>query len=260
MMPSPPPSSNHTSSAQPGLSPMVLWTETLKMLRRICGDQWSDVNSHDLGNTIQEPLNFAPTELAHCKNRTSVDLPASARPDWQSVAAEMLQDDPVMRDERIATAKTARVEDQASHQVPLNAPAIQQVGLGGDTTSQMDTQVNLMGRSQIGVKYTLGEVDTDSSMALKACTKRTWPLLPWWKCCEPPVQTSSRSPPIRFVKTSASVLCRLGIGNLCNGRDALVACPQPLAPPFFLQLHHVQSHHEKPPGAALPLRAQRNPQ
>jgi hypothetical protein len=97
----PPTSITLDPNPHPALSYAGLRAEALELLGRLCGDQWSDFNSHDPGITILEQLCFALTELAYRVNFPIEDLLASAGPDWQPEPAEILVGDPVTRDDLI---------------------------------------------------------------------------------------------------------------------------------------------------------------
>jgi len=92
------------------LSYAGLRSEALELLGRLCGDQWSDFNSHDPGITILEQLCFALTELAYRSQWSIEDLLASAGPDWQPAAQEILSGDPVTRDDLIALVRALGCE------------------------------------------------------------------------------------------------------------------------------------------------------
>jgi hypothetical protein len=77
----------------------------LELLGRLCGDQWSDFNSHDPGITILEQLCYALTELAWRCQWPIADLLAGAAGDWQPAAAAILGGDPVTRDDLLAPAR-----------------------------------------------------------------------------------------------------------------------------------------------------------
>ena len=108
----------------PALSYAGLRAEALELLGRLCGDQWSDFNSHDPGITILEQLCFALTELAYRSQWSIEDLIASAGPDWQPAAEEILSGDPVTRDDLIALVRAlgceaVRVEALDQPDLPL---------------------------------------------------------------------------------------------------------------------------------------------
>jgi hypothetical protein len=108
----------------PALSYAGLRAEALELLGRLCGDQWSDFNSHDPGITILEQLCFALTELAYRSQWSIEDLLASAGPDWQPAAQEILGGDPVTRDDLIALVRAlgceaVRVEALDQPDLPL---------------------------------------------------------------------------------------------------------------------------------------------
>ena len=108
----------------PALSYAGLRAEALELLGRLCGDQWSDFNSHDPGITILEQLCFALTELAYRSQWSIEDLLASAGPDWQPAAQEILCGDPVTRDDLIALVRAlgceaVRVEALDQPDLPL---------------------------------------------------------------------------------------------------------------------------------------------
>jgi len=108
----------------PALSYAVLRSEALELLGRLCGDQWSDFNSHDPGITILEQLCFALTELAYRSQWSIEDLLASAGPDWQPAAREILSGDPVTREDLIALVRAlgceaVRVEALDQPDLPL---------------------------------------------------------------------------------------------------------------------------------------------
>jgi len=108
----------------PALSYAWLRAEALELLGRLCGDQWSDFNSHDPGITILEQLCFALTELAYRSQWSIEDLIASAGPDWQPAAEEILGGDPVTRDDLIALVRAlgceaVRVEALDQADLPL---------------------------------------------------------------------------------------------------------------------------------------------
>ncbi|MFN7899693.1 MAG: hypothetical protein ACK5N0_08530, partial [Synechococcaceae cyanobacterium] len=96
------PSITPDPSPHPALSYSGLWAEALELLGRLCGDQWSDFNSHDPGITILEQLCFALTELAYRSQWPIADLIASAGPDWQPEAEAILHGDPVTQADLIA--------------------------------------------------------------------------------------------------------------------------------------------------------------
>ncbi len=106
----PPPSITLDPSPHPALSYAQLRAEALELLGRLCGDQWSDFNTHDPGITILEQLCFALTELAYRSQWPIEDLIASAGPDWQPEAGEILQGDPVTRDDLIALVRSLGCE------------------------------------------------------------------------------------------------------------------------------------------------------
>jgi hypothetical protein len=108
----------------PALSYAGLRAEDLELLGRLCGDQWSDFNSHDPGITILEQLCFALTELAYRSQWSIEDLLASAGPDWQPAAQEILGGDPVTRDDlsalvRALGCEAVRVEALDQPDLPL---------------------------------------------------------------------------------------------------------------------------------------------
>jgi hypothetical protein len=108
----------------PALSYAGLRAEALELLGRLCGDQWNDFNSHDPGITILEQLCFALTELAYRSQWSIEDLLASAGPDWQPAAQEVLSGDPVTRDDLIALVRAlgceaVRVEALDQPDLPL---------------------------------------------------------------------------------------------------------------------------------------------
>jgi hypothetical protein len=108
----------------PALSYAGLRAEALELLGRLCGDQWSDFNSHDPGITILEQLCFALIELAYRSQWSIEDLLASAGPDWQPDAQEILSGDPVTRDDLIALVRAlgceaVRVEALDQPDLPL---------------------------------------------------------------------------------------------------------------------------------------------
>jgi hypothetical protein len=107
---SPPPSITLDPNPHPALSYIGLRAEALELLGRLCGDQWSDFNSHDPGITILEQLCFALTELAYRSQWSIEDLLASAGPDWQPAALEILGGDPVTRDDLIALVRALGCE------------------------------------------------------------------------------------------------------------------------------------------------------
>ncbi|MEB3167584.1 MAG: hypothetical protein VKK97_02515, partial [Synechococcaceae cyanobacterium] len=98
-MPTPPPSITLDPAPHPALSYAGLRAEALELLGRLCGDQWSDFNTHDPGITILEQLCYALTELAYRSQWSIEDLLASADADWQPAAAEILSGDPVTIDD-----------------------------------------------------------------------------------------------------------------------------------------------------------------
>lgn len=101
-MPTPPPSITLEPAPHPALNYAGLRAEALELLGGLCGDQWSDFNSHDPGITILEQLCFALTELAYRGQWPITDLLASAGPDWQPTAEAILSGDPVTRDDVLA--------------------------------------------------------------------------------------------------------------------------------------------------------------
>ncbi|MFN7870578.1 MAG: hypothetical protein ACK5QQ_00055, partial [Cyanobacteriota bacterium] len=105
-----PPSITLDPNPHPALSYAGLRAEALELLGRLCGDQWSDFNSHDPGITILEQLCFALTELAYRSQWSIEDLLASAGPDWQPAAREILGGDPVTRDDLIAVVRALGCE------------------------------------------------------------------------------------------------------------------------------------------------------
>jgi hypothetical protein len=109
-MPAPPPSITLDPNPHPALSYAGLRAEALELLGRLCGDQWSDFNSHDPGITILEQLCFALIELAYRSQWSIEDLLASAGPDWQPAAREILGGDPVTRDDLIALVRALGCE------------------------------------------------------------------------------------------------------------------------------------------------------
>jgi hypothetical protein len=98
-------------SPHPALSYAGLRAEALELLGRLCGDQWSDFNSHDPGITILEQLCFALTELAYRSQWPIEDLLASAGPDWQPAATQILSGDPVTRDDLVALVRSLGCEE-----------------------------------------------------------------------------------------------------------------------------------------------------
>ncbi|MCX5952093.1 MAG: hypothetical protein NTZ40_01035 [Cyanobacteria bacterium] len=119
-----PPSISLNPNPHPALSYVGLRAEALELLGRLCGDQWSDFNSHDPGITILEQLCFALTELAYRSQWSIEDLIASAGPDWQPAAQEILSGDPVTRDDLIALVRAlgceaVRVEALDQPDLPL---------------------------------------------------------------------------------------------------------------------------------------------
>lgn len=120
----PPPSITLNPNPHPALSYAGLRAEALELLGRLCGDQWSDFNTHDPGITILEQLCFALTELAYRSQWSIEDLLASAGPDWQPAAQEILGGDPVTRDDLIALVRSlgceaVRVEALDQPDLPL---------------------------------------------------------------------------------------------------------------------------------------------
>jgi hypothetical protein len=120
----PSPSITLDPSPHPALSYAGLRAEALELLGRLCGDQWSDFNSHDPGITILEQLCFALTELAYRSQWSIEDLLASAGSDWQPAAQEILSGDPVTRDDLIAVVRAlgceaVRVEALDQPDLPL---------------------------------------------------------------------------------------------------------------------------------------------
>ncbi|MEB3265929.1 MAG: hypothetical protein VKN13_04870 [Cyanobacteriota bacterium] len=71
----------------------------MELLGRLCGNQWSDFNTHDPGITILEQLCFALTELAYRANFPIEDLLASGDGDWQPGPEQILSGDPVTSDD-----------------------------------------------------------------------------------------------------------------------------------------------------------------
>ncbi|MEB3302476.1 MAG: hypothetical protein VKN56_10965, partial [Cyanobacteriota bacterium] len=123
-MPSPPPSITLDPAPHPALNYAGLRAEALELLGRLCGDQWSDFNSHDPGITILEQLCFALTELAYRSQWSMEDLLASAGADWQPAAAEILNGDPVTPDDLVALLRAlgcqaVQVEAQGPPELPL---------------------------------------------------------------------------------------------------------------------------------------------
>jgi hypothetical protein len=123
-MPTPPPSITLDPAPHPALSYAGLRAEALELLGRLCGDQWSDFNSHDPGITILEQLCFALTELAYRSQWSIEDLLASAGADWQPAAAEILSGDPVTPDDlvtllRALGCQAVQVEAQEQPELPL---------------------------------------------------------------------------------------------------------------------------------------------
>jgi hypothetical protein len=123
-MPAHPPSITLDPNPHPALSYAGLRAEALELLGRLCGDQWSDFNSHDPGITILEQLCFALTELAYRSQWSIEDLLASAGPDWQPAVREILGGDPVTRDDLIALVRAlgceaVRVEALDQPDLPL---------------------------------------------------------------------------------------------------------------------------------------------
>jgi hypothetical protein len=110
---SPPPSITLNTSPHPALDYAGLRAEALELLGQLCGDQWSDFNSHDPGITILEQLCFALTELAYRSQWPIEDLIASAGPDWQPGPQEILHGDPVTREDLIALARSLGYEAAA---------------------------------------------------------------------------------------------------------------------------------------------------
>ena len=106
----PAPSINFDPNPHPALSYAGLRAEALELLGRLCGDQWSDFNSHDPGITILEQLCFALTELAYRINFPIEDLLASAGPDWQPAPADILVGDPVTEADLIALLRSLGAE------------------------------------------------------------------------------------------------------------------------------------------------------
>lgn len=119
-MPAPPTSITLDPTPHPALSYAGLRAEALELLGRLSGDQWSDFNSHDPGITILEQLCFALTELAYRSQWSIADLIASAGPDWQPAAQEILSGDPVTRDDLIALVRAMGCE--AVRVVALDQP------------------------------------------------------------------------------------------------------------------------------------------
>ena len=119
-----PPSITLDPNPHPALSYAGLRAEALELLGQLCGDQWSDFNSHDPGITILEQLCFALIELAYRSQWSIEDLLASAGPDWQPGAQEILSGDPVTRDDLIALVRAlgceaVRVEALDQPDLPL---------------------------------------------------------------------------------------------------------------------------------------------
>jgi hypothetical protein len=106
-MPTPPPSITLDPAPHPALNYAGLRAEALELLGRLCGDQWSDFNSHDPGITILEQLCYALTELAWRSQWSIEDLLASTGSDWHPAAAEILAGDPVSRDDLLALLQSA---------------------------------------------------------------------------------------------------------------------------------------------------------
>ena len=114
----------------PALSYAGLRAEALELLGRLCGEQWSDFNTHDPGITILEQLCFALTELAYRANFPIEDLLASAgpagqpQPDWQPGPDQILSGDPVSKEDLVALlrslgAEVVLVEAVAQAALPL---------------------------------------------------------------------------------------------------------------------------------------------
>ncbi|MFN7677192.1 MAG: hypothetical protein ACK5QW_01175, partial [Cyanobacteriota bacterium] len=97
-----PPSITLDPAPHPALSYAGLRAEALELLGRLCGERWSDFNSHDPGITILEQLCYALTELAWRCQWPIADLLANADGDWQPTAEQILHGDPVTRDDLLA--------------------------------------------------------------------------------------------------------------------------------------------------------------
>jgi hypothetical protein len=74
----------------------------LELLGRLCGDQWSDFNSHDPGITILEQLCYAITDLAYRSNFPIADLIATGGMEaWPPPAAGGGAENSVVRTQRL---------------------------------------------------------------------------------------------------------------------------------------------------------------
>ncbi|MEB3260502.1 MAG: hypothetical protein VKP63_07750 [Cyanobacteriota bacterium] len=101
-----PPSITLDPAAHPALSYAGLRAEALELLGRLCGEQWSDFNSHDPGITILEQLCYALTELAWRCEWPIADLLASAGMEGAPAPEAILRGDPVTRDDLVGLLRS----------------------------------------------------------------------------------------------------------------------------------------------------------
>lgn len=135
-MPTLPPSITLDPNPHPALSYAGLRSEALETLGRLCGEQWSDFNSHDPGITILEQLCFALTELAYRAQWPIADRLAGSGSSWQPGPAAILAGDPVTHDDLIAWLGAVGVSSPLVQ--PLQQPVLplyfrrHEVGGSGD--------------------------------------------------------------------------------------------------------------------------------
>ncbi|MEB3362503.1 MAG: hypothetical protein VKI42_10320, partial [Synechococcaceae cyanobacterium] len=142
-------------------------------LGRLCGDQWSDFNSHDPGITILEQLCFALTELAYRSQWPIEDLLASAGPDWQPAAEEILNGDPVTRDDLIALVRALGCEE-----VLVGAVEQPELPLYFQPTFSASVHRNSSGENQ-GIPPVAGDLHLDSALSSGFDATSQAPLAPW---------------------------------------------------------------------------------
>ena len=163
-MPTPPPSITLDPAPHPALNYAGLRAEALELLGRLCGDQWSDFNTHDPGITILEQLCYALTELAWRSQWSIEDLLASTGSDWHPAAAEILAGDPVTRDDLLALLRSlgcpeVLVETLEQPELPLyfrpsaaaRALAAEAAGSGRPPVAgDLELDADLLGRPTAG--------------------------------------------------------------------------------------------------------------
>ena len=131
-----PPSITLDPNPHPALRYAGLRSEALETLGRLCGEQWSDFNSHDPGITILEQLCFALTELAYRAQWPIADRLAGSGSSWQPGPAAILAGDPVTHDDLIAWLGAVGVSSPLVQ--PLQQPVLplyfrrHEVGGSGD--------------------------------------------------------------------------------------------------------------------------------